>query len=70
MILDAVLADRHYAWLGTERDKMQYFFSGLLKEDLPKDWYPHLTSADRHGTTPFRDGTGTPAGTVPWAQAT
>jgi hypothetical protein len=43
MLLDAVLADRHYMWLGTERDKMQYFFSGLLKDNLPKDWYPHLT---------------------------
>lgn len=43
MLLDAVLADRHYMWLGTERDKMQYFCSGLLKDDLPKDWYPHIT---------------------------
>lgn len=43
MHLDAVLADRHYTWLGTERDKMQYFCSGLLKDDLPKDWYPHVT---------------------------
>jgi len=51
MILDAVLADRHYAWLGTERDKMQYFFSGLLKEDLPKDWYPHLTFGEGHDKT-------------------
>ena len=43
MLLDAVLADRHYTWLGTERDKIQYFVSGLLKDDLPRDWYPHVT---------------------------
>jgi len=43
MLLDAVLADRHYGWLGAEQDKMQYFFSGLLKDDMPKHWYPHLT---------------------------
>jgi hypothetical protein len=43
MLLDAVLADRHLGWLGTEQDKLQYFYSGLLKDDLPKPWYPHLT---------------------------
>jgi hypothetical protein len=42
MLLDAVLADRRYSWLGTERDKMRYF-GAHLEEDLPKDWYPHLT---------------------------
>src|SRR3984893_3368098 len=25
MILDAVLADKHYTWLGTEQDKLAYF---------------------------------------------
>jgi hypothetical protein len=42
MVLDAVLADRQYAWLGTEQDKMNYF-QALLQKDLPKDWYPRLT---------------------------
>src|SRR4029079_18633577 len=42
MLLDAVLADSHYAWLGTERDKMNYF-TALLENDLPNGWYPHLT---------------------------
>ena len=42
MLLDAVLADSHYGWLGTERDKMNYF-AASLDSDLPKDWYPHLT---------------------------
>lgn len=42
MLLDAVLADSHYGWLGTERDKMNYF-AASLESDLPKHWYPHLT---------------------------
>ena len=42
MLLDAVLADSHYGWLGTERDKMNYF-AASLDSDLPKHWYPHLT---------------------------
>ena len=42
MLLDAVLADRHYTWLGTERDKVAYFVD-RLQEDLPRAWYPHLT---------------------------
>jgi hypothetical protein len=42
MLLDAVLADRHYTWLGTEHDKVAYF-GDRLQEDLPKAWYPHLT---------------------------
>ena len=42
MLLDAVLADRHYTWLGTEHDKVAYFVD-RLQEDLPKAWYPHLT---------------------------
>ena len=45
MVLDAVLADRQYAWLGTERDKMNYF-QALLQKDLPKHWYPHVTFGD------------------------
>jgi hypothetical protein len=42
MLLDAVLADSKYGWLGTERDKMNYF-AASLERDLPKDWYPRLT---------------------------
>jgi hypothetical protein len=42
MLLDAVLADRHYGWLGTEQDKRTYFHEAL-ERDLPDDWYPHLT---------------------------
>jgi hypothetical protein len=45
MLLDAVLADRHYTWLGTEHDKVAYFVD-RLQEDLPKAWYPHLTFGD------------------------
>jgi hypothetical protein len=43
MLLDAVIGDRRHAWLGTERDKMQYFFDGRLKDDVPKHWYPRIT---------------------------
>jgi hypothetical protein len=42
MLLDAVLADRHYTWLGTEQDKRTYFREAL-ERDLRDDWYPHLT---------------------------
>ena len=42
MLLDAVLADRRYGWLGTEQDKRTYFREALEK-DLPDSWYPHLT---------------------------
>ena len=42
MLLDAVLADRRYGWLGTERDKRTYFREAL-ERDLRDDWYPHLT---------------------------
>ena len=42
MLLDAVLADRRYGWLGTEQDKRTYFREALDTE-LPDDWYPHLT---------------------------
>jgi hypothetical protein len=36
------LADQHYTWLGTERDKVTYFVE-RLQQDLPMAWYPHLT---------------------------
>ena len=45
MLLDAVLADRRYGWLGTEQDKRTYFREAL-DSDLPDDWYPHLTFGD------------------------
>ena len=34
MLLDAVLADRRYGWLGTERDKRAYFRAALVEYDL------------------------------------
>ena len=42
MLLDAVLADQRYQWLGTEQDKLNYFRE-YLERDLPKEWYPRLT---------------------------
>ena len=42
MLLDAVLVDRRYGWLGTEQDKRTYFREALDTEFLD-DWYPHLT---------------------------
>ncbi len=42
MLLDAVLADQRYGWLGTEQDKRTYFREALERE-LPHDFYPHLT---------------------------
>ena len=39
MLLDAVLADQHYTWLGTERDKVTYFVD-RLQEDLPRRLVP------------------------------
>src|SRR5438034_10561893 len=45
MVLDAVLADNRYGWLGTENDKRTYFREAL-ERDLPDDWYPHLTFGD------------------------
>jgi hypothetical protein len=41
MLLDAVLADTRYGWLGTEQDKRNYFREALEHELLPR-WYPHL----------------------------
>jgi hypothetical protein len=46
MILDAVLADTRYTWLGTENDKLQHFICGVLQSDLKKADYPHLTFGD------------------------
>lgn len=41
MLLDAVLSDERYHWLGTERDKFRYF-DQIMKRDIPRDWYPHI----------------------------
>ena len=49
MLLDAVLADEHCSWLGTEGDKMNYFVAYL--ENMPKDWYPHLTFGEGQAKT-------------------
>ena len=43
MLLDAVLADRRYGWLGTERDKRAYFQEALREDKLKDFFYPHLT---------------------------
>lgn len=42
MLLDAVLADRRYQWLGTERDKRAYF-KATLEYPIHDESYPHLT---------------------------
>ena len=57
MILDAVLADTRYTWLGTEQDKLAYFIVGLLKTRLQKDEYPHLVygEGDNHTVRYFPD---------------
>jgi len=57
MILDAVLADKHYTWLGTEQDKLAYFILGLLKSRLQKHEYPHLVfgEGDHHTVRYFPD---------------
>jgi hypothetical protein len=50
MLLDAVLADRRYGWLGTEQDKRTYFHQAFEK-DLPDTWYPHVTFGHDARTT-------------------
>src|SRR3984893_171491 len=57
IILDAVLADKHYTWLGTEQDKLAYFILGLLKTSLQKHEYPHLVfgEGDSHTIRFFPD---------------
>ena len=42
MVLDAVLADRSFAWLGTERDKHAYF-KRLCGDRLQDHEFPRLT---------------------------
>jgi hypothetical protein len=43
MVLDAVLADRHYTWLGTEQDKVAYFNSTFEQRGCGADpCLPHL----------------------------
>jgi hypothetical protein len=57
MLLDAVLAETRYTWLGTEQDKLAYFIVGLLKTRLQKDEYPHLVfgEGDNHTVRYFPD---------------
>ena len=43
MLLDAVLADKNHTWLGTENDKLAYFILDLLKTEMKKEDYPHLS---------------------------
>src|SRR5437773_2784372 len=45
MLLDAVLADCRYGWLGTEQDNRTYFREALERA-LQDNWYPHLTFGD------------------------
>ena len=43
MVLDAVLADRRYTWLGTEQDKVAYFKSTFEQRGIGADpCLPHL----------------------------
>jgi hypothetical protein len=50
MLLDAVLADQHYFWLGTERDKLAYFKDRLQDDCRPED-LPHLAFGSGTGKT-------------------
>jgi hypothetical protein len=51
MLLDAVLADRNYTWLGTENDKLAYFILDLLKTEMKKEDYPHLSFGEGDSRT-------------------
>lgn len=51
MLLDAVLADRRYGWLGTERDKLTYFREALREDKLADYFYPHVTFGTGVDTT-------------------
>lgn len=50
MLLDAVLADGRYLWLGTERDKLAYFKDRLSDECRPED-LPHISFGSSNGKT-------------------
>jgi hypothetical protein len=55
MILDGVLADRNYTWLGTERDKRDYFDRMLESQHFRSKDYPHVTylaATRRRDTSP------------------
>ena len=43
MLLDAVLADKHHGWLGTEHDKVAYFMKALMGSNFPKQDLPQIT---------------------------
>jgi hypothetical protein len=51
MILDAVLAERNYTWLGTERDKRDYFDRALDEHHFRPSDYPHVTYRARADET-------------------
>ncbi len=51
MILDGVLADRNYTWLGTERDKRDYFDRALDANYFRPTDYPHVTYRAESGET-------------------
>jgi hypothetical protein len=57
MLLDAVLANTRYSWLGTEQDKLAYLIIGLLQTRLQKREYPHLVfgEGDNHTVRYFPD---------------
>jgi hypothetical protein len=57
LLMDAVLADKNYTWLGTEHDKLEYFIGGLLKTALKKDECPRLVfgGGDYHTVRYFPD---------------
>lgn len=50
MVLDAVIADRSFTWLGTESDKRNYFMR-LLQDRVEIRELPHLTFVGATGKT-------------------
>jgi len=51
MLLDAVLADTDYTWLGTEQDKLAYFTLYEIKDRVRKEDYPHITFGEGEAKT-------------------
>lgn len=50
MVLDAVLADRSFTWLGTEQDKRTHFLTHL-QERVTEDDFPRITFASGEAST-------------------
>lgn len=65
MVLDAVLSDTQYSWLGTAQDKLNYFIFDVLKSEFRKDDYPQIVfgQGDAHTVRYFPDKF--PIGTTP-----